>query len=90
MPYLDTLLGIAGLGASVFAIGVSVFAILDNRRQRKEREKAVIAAHAVIERIYGLLIGIKPAIIPTLPGLEAAINDGLAVINQQRTRIDAL
>jgi hypothetical protein len=80
---VDTLLGIAGLAASVFAI-------IDNRRQRSQREKAVIAARATIERIYGLLIGIKPAVAPTRPDVEAAINDGLSAINQERQKLNAL
>jgi hypothetical protein len=50
----------------------------------------VIAAHAVIDRTYGLLIGIKPPIIQTFPDFEAAINDGLSAINQQRKNLDAL
>ena len=80
---IDTILGIAGLG-------VSTFAIIDNRRQRKQREKAVIAARATIDRIYGLLIGIKPAVVPARPDVEAAINDGLSAINQEREKFDAL
>jgi hypothetical protein len=77
---VGTILGLAGLG-------VSVFAILDNRRLRNEREKAVIAARATIERVYGLLIGIKPAV---GTDVAAAINDGLSAINQQRKTLDAL
>jgi len=42
-------------------IGVSIFAIIDNRRQRTQREKGVIAAQATFEHVYDLLIGIKPA-----------------------------
>lgn len=38
----------------------------------------MIAARSVIERAYGTLIGIKPAVDATV---HAAINDGLAVIN---------
>jgi hypothetical protein len=40
---------------------VSIFAIIDNRRQRTQREKGVIAAQATFEHVYDLLIGIKPA-----------------------------
>ena len=80
---LSILLGILGLV-------VSVFAIIDNRRQRTKREQAVMAARATIERIYGLLIGIKPAITSTVPGIESAVNDGLSAINQERDKLDAL
>ena len=48
-------------------------------------------ARAIIERIYGLLIGIKPAAITSpVPGVEAAINDGLSAINKQRKKLDTL
>ena len=77
---LDTILGLVGLG-------VSIYAILDNRRQRTQREKAVIAARSVIERAYGTLIGVKPAVDPSV---HAAINDGLAAINQERENLNRL
>jgi hypothetical protein len=66
---------------------VSAFAFLDNRRLRNERERAVIAARETIGRVYGLLIGIKPAV---GTDVATAINDGLAAINQQRKTLDAL
>jgi hypothetical protein len=34
----------------------------------------------VIERTYGLLIGVKATVGPTLPEVVKAINDGLMVI----------
>jgi hypothetical protein len=71
---VDTILGLAGLG-------VSVFAIIDNRHQRSQREKAVIAARSVIERAYGTLIGIKPGV---AANAALAVNDALAAINQAR------
>jgi hypothetical protein len=89
---LDTILGFTGLG-------VSVFAIVDIRRQRSQREKAVIAARAVIERAYGSLIHLKPAIVALGAGradsasqkaMIAAIDDTLEAINQQRDSIKAL
>jgi hypothetical protein len=46
-----------------------------------DREKAVIAAHATIERTYGLVLGIKPA---ATNDVALAINDGLQVISEQR------
>jgi hypothetical protein len=79
---IDTFLGILGLG-------VSFFAIIDNRHQRSAREKAVIAAHAVIERTYGLLIGLKPSV-ETLPNVQTAINDGLSAVNKERDNLAAL
>jgi hypothetical protein len=80
---------LAGDILGICALGVSVFAVIDARRQRTKREKAVIAAHAAIARSYGLLIGIKP-LITSLSGAEAAINDGLSAINQERKTLDAL
>ncbi len=85
----DTFIGIAGVILAIAGLGVSVFAIIDNRRLRGEREKAVIAAHGVIQRSYGLLIGIKP-VVKSIPGAEAAINDGLSAINQARATLDKL
>jgi hypothetical protein len=83
MPYLDTLVGMAGLG-------VALYAIIDNRRERNKREKAISAAREMIERTYGLLIGIKPAVSPTLPEVGKAIDDGLSAINQQREKLASL
>jgi hypothetical protein len=40
----DTFLAIAGVILAIGRLGVSVFAIIDNRRLRGDREKAVIAA----------------------------------------------
>jgi hypothetical protein len=85
----DTYIGIAGVILAICGLGVSVFAIIDNRRLRGEREKAVIAAHGVIQRSYGLLIGIKPLVL-SLPGAEAAINNGLSAISEARTTLDNL
>ena len=88
---VDTGLGIAGcalgfLGLAVGFLGLvaTVWAARDARRQRSKREKAVIAAHSVIERTYGLLIGIKPFVMPLGAAQEAAVDDGLQAINQQR------
>jgi len=76
----DTWLGLAG-------IGVGVFGVLDARRERSRREKAVIAARAVIERTYGILETLKPSL-----GAQytAVINDGLAFINQERPKLEKL
>jgi hypothetical protein len=87
----DTWLGIAGcalgflgLAASVLGLVATVRAAREARHQRSKREKAVIAAHSVIERTYGLLIGIKP-FVEALGALhKAAVEDGLQAINQQR------
>ena len=51
----------AGIGLASAGIGVSISAIIDNRRQRTQREKGVIAAQATFEHVYDLLISIKPA-----------------------------
>jgi hypothetical protein len=42
---------------------VAVWAVFDARRERSKREKAVVVANSLIERTYGLLIGIKPCVI---------------------------
>jgi len=83
MPVLDTLLGLAGLA-------VSVFAIMDNRRVRNGREKAVIAAREAIARTDGLLHGIKAAVKPILPDVATQIDDGLQAIKEQGEKLDAL
>lgn len=86
----DTLLGIGGIVIGLIGVLATIWAAIDARRQRSEREKAVIAAHAVIERTYGLLIGIKPLIQPLGNAHIAAIDDGLSAINQQRTELKKL
>jgi hypothetical protein len=47
---VDTWLGIVGYALGFLGLGATVWAVLDARRQRSKREKAVIAAHSVIER----------------------------------------
>ncbi|MHA6913917.1 hypothetical protein ACQUJO_12345 [Ralstonia pseudosolanacearum] len=81
---LDTILGIAGCALGAIGIAATVWAARDARRQRSDREKAVLAARGVIERSYGLLIGIKPSVSPLGAMTVHAIDDGLAAINAQR------
>jgi hypothetical protein len=81
---IDTWLGV-GIGAAA-----TIWAAFDARRQRNEREKAVIAAHSVVERTYGLLIGIKPLVALLGDRPLAAVDDGLGAINQQRAVLDKL
>ena len=80
---------VLGIVSLILGLGISVFAIIDNRRLRGEREKAVIAVRGVIDRSYGVLIGLKP-LVKSLPGAEAAINDVLSAINQERATLDRL
>ncbi len=80
---IDTWLGIGGL-----VIGLIAF--IDARRQRNKREKAVIAAHSVVERTYGLLIGIGPSVAKLGDDYRAAVDDGLQAINQQRANLNKL
>jgi hypothetical protein len=87
---VDTWLGVAGCALGFLGLAATIWAALDTRHQRSKREKAVIAAHAVIERTYGLLIGIKPFVSPLGQAYEAAVNDGLQAINQQRERLGNL
>jgi hypothetical protein len=86
----DTWLGVAGIVLGILGLGATVWAVEDARRQRSAREKAVIAARTVIERAYGLLIGIKPSVITLGAAYEAAINNGLAAIDQQRGNLEKL
>jgi len=81
---VDTWLGVSGCALGFLGLAMTVWALWEARRQRNNREKAVIAAHAVIERTYGLLIGIKPFVIPLGSAHEAAVNNGLTAIDQQR------
>ena len=75
---------------ALLGIVIGIYGILDARRQRSAREKAVIAAHSVIERTYGLLIGIKPFVAPLGSMHLDAVNDGLEAINQQRASLKTL
>ena len=86
----DTWLGVAGVVLGIIGVAGTIWAAHDARRQRNRREKAVIAAHAVIERAYGLLIGIKPFVAPLGNAHEAAINNGLEAIDQQRDSLTEL
>ena len=80
----DRWLGIAGLVLGVLGLAATLWAAYDGRRQRSRREKAVIVAHEVVERAYGLLIGLKPPVSALGQMYEDAMNDGLAAINERR------
>jgi len=84
---IDRFLGLAGLMLGAIGLWATIWAAMDARRQRSAREKAVIAAHAVVERTYGLLIGLKPGVAPPGTPAERAINDGLEAINQRRSSL---
>ena len=86
----DTMLGFAGVCLSAVGLWATVWAARDARQQRSEREKAVITANAVIDRTYGLLMGLKPGIAPPGSPFERSINDGLDAINQCRSKIENL
>ncbi|WP_210771969.1 hypothetical protein [Burkholderia aenigmatica] len=86
----DTLLGITGCVLGAFGIAATFWAAYDARKQRSAREKAVIAATSVIERTYGLLIGIKPSVVPLGQPAVKAIDDGLDAINAQRRSFNDL
>jgi hypothetical protein len=83
---------ILSLALTVIGLVLSYYGI----RQRNKREQAVIAAHRVIERVYGSLICLKPAIVALQPNpatskaLLDAINDSLEAVNQQRESLKAL
>jgi len=79
-----TIEGVGGLLLGFIGVAATIWAAFDARRQRNEREKAVIVAHSVIERTYGLLIGIKPFVAPLGENHLHAIDDGLGAINKQR------
>jgi hypothetical protein len=83
---IDTWLGIGG----VIGAAVTIWSFFDARRQRNKREKAVIAAHSVVERTYGLLIGIGPSVAKLGDDYRAAVNDALEAINQRRADLDKL
>jgi hypothetical protein len=86
----DTWLGIGGLILGFIGVMATIWAAFDARRQRNEREKAVIVAYSVIERTYGLLIALKPSVAPLGTPHVAAIEDGLLAINQQRSELKKL
>ena len=83
-------IGVGGLFLGFVGVAATIWAAIDARKQRTEREKAVIVAHSIIERTYGLLIGIKPFIVPLGIPHIAAVDDGLSAINQQRVLLDKL
>lgn len=89
MP-IDTWLGVGGVMLGIVGVTATILAAFDARRQRTEREKAVIVAHSVVERTYGLLIGIKPSVAGLGAQYSIAVDDGLAAINQQRSELDKL
>jgi hypothetical protein len=86
----DEWIGIGGLVLALFGLLATIVSAFDLRRQRSKREKAVIAAFSVIERTYGLLIGIKPFVAPLGKMHLDAVNDGLEAINQQRSTLTKL
>jgi apolipoprotein N-acyltransferase len=83
-------IGIWGLVLAIIGLSATIVSALDLRRQRSKREKAVIAAFSVIERTYGLLVGIKPFVAPLGKAHLDAVNDGLEAINQQRNTLNRL
>ncbi|MCA7888579.1 hypothetical protein LGM58_35950 [Burkholderia contaminans] len=87
---VDIALGLAGIILGVVGIGATIWAAFDARKQRSAREKAVLAATNVIERTYGLLVGIKPSVASSGSMPIDAINDGLAAINAQRDELKNL
>ncbi|OXC73831.1 hypothetical protein [Caballeronia sordidicola] len=80
----DQWLGILGLVFGLLGLAATLLAAWDSRRQRTRREKAVIVAHEVVERTYGLLIGLKPPVAALGQMYEEAMNDGLAAIDERR------
>jgi hypothetical protein len=82
--WLGSALGLLGLAATLAAMW-------DARRQRSRREKAVIAATSVIDRLYGLLQGMENDIIKNLgPDYKRVIDDNLGAINQRRDELKNL
>jgi hypothetical protein len=77
-------------GLALLGVALAIISWWDARRQRNRRERAVIVAHSVIERTYGLLVGIKPFVSPLGEEHKAAVNNGLAAIDQQRPTLDTL
>ena len=90
----DQWLGVWGIAIGfvglIVTIVIGVWAVRDGRRLRNERERAVITAYAVIERTYGLLIGIKPSHATLGKAHEQAVEDGLLAIDEQRHSLNNL
>jgi hypothetical protein len=87
----DQKLAIWGIVVSaLFGIGGvvgTIYAVRDARKERSKRERAAIAASALIERNYGMWIVMKPA---AAGEFKDAINDGLAAINAARSSLESL
>ncbi|HEY4372534.1 MAG TPA: hypothetical protein VGN52_11475 [Burkholderiales bacterium] len=84
--YVSWGLGAAGIFATV---GLTVWAVLDARRERSKREKAVIAANGIIERLAGTLVALKLAV-KKVPGADVPINDALQAIAQGKETLKDL
>ena len=71
----------------LIGIAIGVAGIFDYRRERLKREKSVIAARALIERMYGMLIVLKPSVSSSF---TPALDDGLGAINEARKDLKQL
>lgn len=68
---------------------VGVFGTWYGLRARTQREKAVIITHGLVERLAGLLVGVK-ASCTNNPAAIQALNDGLGGIKQARQSLQDL
>lgn len=77
------------MGIGIAVILVAVYGIVDARRERSKREKAVVVMNRLVGRLNGLLIGLKP----TLAGdarATAAVDNGLDAIKVASDDLDKI
>ncbi|WP_429481827.1 hypothetical protein [Paraburkholderia youngii] len=68
---------------------VAIYGIVDARRERSRREKAVVVVNSLVGRLNGLLIGLKPSLASDAAATAAA-NDGLEAIRLARDDLDRI
>jgi hypothetical protein len=78
-----------GWGIGIAGLLVAVYGIVDARRERSKREKAVVVVNRLVGRLNGLLIGLKPSLVADADATAAA-NDGLDAIKLARDDLDRI
>ncbi|KAB0650291.1 hypothetical protein [Burkholderia diffusa] len=78
-----------GWGIGIAGILVGVYGVVDARRERSKRDKAVVVVNRLVGRLNGLLIGLKPSLASDARATAAA-DDGLEAIKLARDDLDRI
>lgn len=78
-----------GWGIGIVGVVIGILGIVDARRERRRREKAVVVVNRLVGRLNGLLIGLKPSLVND-PAATTAANDGLDSIAAAGKDLDAI